>query len=155
MPNLPRTAVPASKHWPAPDWHFEKIGQEMECADKTRMLGVVQRMATQDVPDLSSIDWAGELAGFPEVEYPTYYQQPFHSVPGGYLSEQAAGADRRAMEAIYEDFHPKRSLGLREELASLIPADAQHVPRRLVVRGEAFIPIPAFEACSSNCLRRL
>jgi SAM-dependent methyltransferase len=119
--------IPASQHWHTPDWHFEKIGKEMEVEDKARMLGVVGRMAAQEVPDLTSIDWANELATFPEVEYPTYYQQPFHSVPGGYLTEQAASADRRAMEAIYQDFHPRRSLGIRDELAKLIPADAKKI----------------------------
>lgn len=127
MSNESRRLIPASEHWPVPDWHFEKIDREMDCDDKTRMLGVVQRMGTQDVPDLSSIDWAQELAAFAEVEYPSYYQQPFHSVPGGYLSEQAAAADRRAMEAIYQDFHPQRSLGIRNELATLIPESARSV----------------------------
>ena len=127
MSNPPRSIVPASQHWPTPDWHFEKIEEEMSCEDKTRMLDVVGRMGSQDVPDMSGVDWATELAAFPEVEYPSYYQQPFHSVPGGYLSEQAAGGDRRAMEAIYERFHPQRSLGIRQELARLIPEDARQV----------------------------
>jgi len=127
MSNPSRSIVPASQHWPTPDWHFATIDDEMTCEDKTRMLDVIGRMGSQDAPDLSTVDWEAELAAFPEVEYPSYYQQPFHSVPGGYLSEQAAGGDRRAMEAIYERFHPQRSLGIREELAALIPEDARQV----------------------------
>ena len=122
-----RSMVPASEWMPPPDWHFETIDDEMGCQDKTRMLSVVSRMGEQQVPDLSGIDWPAELAPYAEVEYPSYYRQPFHSVPGGYLSEQAAVGDRRAMEAIYQEAHPERSLGVRKQLASLIPANAKRV----------------------------
>lgn len=121
-----RSMVPDSEHRPAPDWHFDKIASEMACeASKERMLSVVKRMPEQAVPDLSQIDWPRELAAFGELEFPTYYQQPFHSVPGGYLSEQAALGDRCAMEAIYQEAHPERSLGVRKELASLVPEGAR------------------------------
>ena len=127
MSDARRSMVPASEHFPTPDWHFDKIDAEMACEDKTRMLGVVARMLEQQVPDLSTLDWPTELAAFPEIEYPTYYRQPFHSVPGGYLSERAAEGDRRAMEAIYQDAHPQRSLGVRAELATLVPEGARKV----------------------------
>lgn len=118
----------AGDRWPAPSWHAEKIQEEMSSdTPKNRMMDVVKRMVGQVVPDFSGIDWDAELAGFEDVEYPAYYRQPFHSVPGGYLSEAAAVGDRGAMEAIYEEWHPLKSLGLREELAALIPADAKTV----------------------------
>ena len=123
-----RSIVPDSEHRPAPEWHFEKIAGEMACdAPKDRMFSVVKRMPEQAAPDLTGIDWPSELAAYGEIEFPTYYLQPFHSVPGGYLSEQAALGDRLAMEAIYQEAHPERSLGVRKELASLVPDTARRV----------------------------
>jgi SAM-dependent methyltransferase len=88
------------------------------------------RMPAQAAPDFTGIDWDRELAAFdvrtPE-DFPSYYRQPFHSVPGGYLSEAAAVGDRAAMEAIYQDAHPRRSLGVRDELAALVPDVARGV----------------------------
>jgi SAM-dependent methyltransferase len=121
----------AGNRWPPPAWHLEKIGTELDCAEpKDRMMSVVARMSAQAAPDFSGIDWDRELAAFdvqkPE-DFPAYYRQPFHSVPGGYLSEAAAVGDRCAMEAIYQEAHPRRSLGVRDELAALVPADARIV----------------------------
>ncbi|MEZ7981645.1 MAG: class I SAM-dependent methyltransferase [Myxococcota bacterium] len=118
----------AGDRFPPPAWHFDKIAEEMACPEpKDRMMGVVKRMGSQTVPDFSGIDWDTSLASYGDIEYPTYYQQPFHSVPGGYLSEAAAVGDRGAMEAIYEEWHPRRSLGLREEITKLIPTDARTI----------------------------
>jgi SAM-dependent methyltransferase len=134
MPDRPTASRPfdmrdlAGERWPVPDWHLEKIAEEMASpAPKDRMMGVVRRMDAQTAPDFSGLDWDAELAAFAGIEYPAYYTQPFHSVPGGYLSEAAAEGDRAAMEAIYEDAHPRRSLGMREEIAALVPADARFV----------------------------
>ena len=52
------------------------------------------------------------------------YRQPFHSVPGGWLSERAAVVNRVAMEAIYADTHPESCLGIRKDLAAHVPAAA-------------------------------
>jgi SAM-dependent methyltransferase len=118
----------AGTRWPVPEWHLETIAAEMACdAPKDRMMRVVQRMGDQAAPDFSALDWDAELARFGDLDYPTYYTQPFHSVPGGYLSEAAAVGDRAAMEAIYQDAHPRRSLGIREALAALVPSDAKVV----------------------------
>ena len=118
----------AGDRFPPPAWHFEKIAEEMNCPDpKDRMMKVVKRMGDQVVPDFSGIDWDSSLASYGEIEYPTYYRQPFHSVPGGYLSEAAAVGDRGAMEAIYEEWHPRKSLGLREEITKLVPSDARQI----------------------------
>jgi SAM-dependent methyltransferase len=116
----------AGKRWPAPEWHFDCIEKESSGPEsKERMMRVVRRMSDQQVPDYSGIDWDHELAAFGDIDFPNYYQQPFHSVPGGYLSEAAAVGDRCAMESIYQDAHPQRSMGVRSELATLIPADAK------------------------------
>jgi len=117
-----------SKRYAVPGWHYETIQAESDCVEpKDRMLRVIRSMADQEAPDFSSVDWDAELAAFGEVDFPAYYRQPFHSVPGGYLSRAAAIGDRCAMEAIYQDDHPRRSLGLREELGSLVPAEARTV----------------------------
>lgn len=114
--------------WPVPDWHFEQIEKETRSSEsKAGMLGVIQRMGDQTAPDFSGIDWDAELAGFGPLEFPTYYRQPFHSVPGGYLSEAAAVGDRRAMQAIYQHDHPERCLGIRSEIAALVPEHAKRV----------------------------
>ena len=117
-----------AKRYAVPNWHYDKIQEESDCVEpKDRMLQVVRSMADQEAPDFSSIDWDAELSPFGEIDFPAYYRQPFHSVPGGYLSEAAAIGDRCAMEAIYQDDHPRRSLGLRDVLSSLVPARAQVV----------------------------
>lgn len=118
----------ADDRFPPPAWHLEKIQEEMSGPEpKGRMMRVVARIPEQEVPDFSGIDWDAELARFEGLEYPDYYRQPFHSVPGGYLSRAAAVGDRGAMEAIYEEAHPRKSLGVREALATLVPGDARHV----------------------------
>lgn len=117
----------ASKQRPAPAWHLEKIAAEMAEPDKARMLRVIGRMGAQQVPALGAIDWEAELAAFGAIEFPSYYLQPFHSIPGGYLNEAAALGDRAALDAIYEDAHPEKSLGLRRAIAALVPADARSV----------------------------
>jgi len=114
-----------TKRYAVPNWHYDTIQKESDCVEpESRMLDVVRAMADQEAPDFSSVDWDKELQAFGEVEFPAYYRQPFHSVPGGYLSQAAAIGDRCAMEAIYRDDHPQRSLGLREALATLVPEDA-------------------------------
>jgi SAM-dependent methyltransferase len=100
----------------------------MACPEpKDRMLRVLSRMGAQAVPPLGEIDWRAELAAFGPLEFPAYYRQPFHSIPGGYLNEAAALGDRAALEAIYEDAHPRRSLGLRDAIAALVPEDARSI----------------------------
>lgn len=117
----------ASPQLPPPPWHREQIARELAEPDKTRMLRVLRRMGAQAVPDLGGIDWNEALAACGAIEFPSYYLQPFHSIPGGYLNEAAALGDRAALEAIYEDAHPEKSLGLRAAIATLVPADAREV----------------------------
>ncbi len=96
-------------------------------APKDSVMRVMTRMQFQSAPDLGEIDWGSELATFKPIEYPQYYLQPFHSVLGGYLSEMAAVGNRVAMEAILENAHPQKSLGVRDEIAQLFPEDARHI----------------------------
>jgi ubiquinone/menaquinone biosynthesis C-methylase UbiE len=91
------------------------------------MMRVITRMQFQEAPDLGEIDWESELATFETIEYPQYYLQPFHSVLGGWLSETAAVGNRVAMEAVLENAHPQKSLGVRDEIAQLFPENARHI----------------------------
>jgi ubiquinone/menaquinone biosynthesis C-methylase UbiE len=96
-------------------------------APKDGMMRVMTGMQLQEAPDLGEIDWESELATFKSIDYPQYYLQPFHSVLGGWLSETAAVGNRVAMEAILENAHQQKSLGVREEIAQLFPEDAHHI----------------------------
>lgn len=96
-------------------------------APKDGMMRVITRMQFQEAPDLGEIDWESELATFEPIEYPQYYLQPFHSVLGGWLSEMAAVGNRAAMEAVLENAHPQKSLGVRNEIAKLFPEDARQI----------------------------
>lgn len=115
-----------SAHCPAPEAHHGLIDTEMGCGESFEsMVRVVSTMGAG--ADLSRVDWT-EAASLVDLEqFPAYYRMPFHSVPGGWLNENAALGDRAAMQAIYADAHPEQCLGLREELAKLVPADAEKV----------------------------
>jgi len=93
-----------------------------------RTMIVNKRIMAEPAPDLGvEIDWALELAKFKKLDYPEYYLQPFHSVPGGWLSKAAAIVNRQAMQAIYADTHPESCLGVRKEMAKLVAAGASTV----------------------------
>ncbi len=112
----------------APEKQRKQIQAELNSSvPKDGMMRVMTRMQFQSAPDLGEIDWESELATFKPIEYPQYYLQPFHSVLGGYLSEMAAVGNRVAMEAILENAHPQKSLGVRDEIAQLFPEDARHI----------------------------
>lgn len=112
----------------ASDKQRKQIQTELNSsAPKDGMMRVMTRMQFQKAPALGEIDWESELATFEPIEYPQYYLQPFHSVLGGWLSELAAVGNRVAMEAVLENAHPQKSLGVREEIAQLFPEDARHI----------------------------
>ncbi|HAC64379.1 MAG TPA: methyltransferase type 11, partial [Cyanothece sp. UBA12306] len=94
---------------------------------KDGMMRVITRIQFQEAPELQEIDWESELKTFQSIEYPQYYCQPFHSVLGGWLSEAAAVRNRTAMEAVLENAHPQKSLGVREEIAQLFPENARRI----------------------------
>ncbi len=96
-------------------------------APKDAMMRLITRVQFQEAPDLGKIDWESELATFEPIEYPQYYLQPFHSILGGWLSESAAMVNRVGMEALLENAHSRKSLGVRDEIAQLFPEDARHI----------------------------
>lgn len=114
-------------------WVFSNDEQQAKCLaemmdateDPTsaqRTLLVNKRIMAEPPPDLGDtpINWEEELSAFQKLPYPEYYLQPFHSVPGGWLSKSAAVMNRQAMQAIYVDTHPESCLGVRKELAKFI-----------------------------------
>lgn len=56
-----------------------------------------------------------------------YYRQPFHSVPGGWLSKRAAVYNRMAMQSIYREAHPHSCSGLRGDLVQWVPMHSKFV----------------------------
>ncbi len=96
-------------------------------APKDAMMRLITRVQFQEAPDLGKIDWESELTTFKPIEYPQYYLQPFHSILGGWLSESAAMGNRVGMEALLENAHPQKSLGVRNEIAQLFPEDTRQI----------------------------
>ncbi len=127
---LENLASQPSPRWKtlAADKQRKQIEAELNSsAPKDGMMRVMTRMQFQEAPNLGEIDWESELATFEQIEYPEYYLQPFHSVLGGWLSEIAAVGNRVAMEAVLENAHPRKSLGVRDEIAQLFPEDARQI----------------------------
>jgi len=109
--------------------HILKEFSETQKADQERTMRVLLGSKKQPPPDLGpdAIDWDAELAEFKDLPYPSYYLLPFHSIPGGWLSQAAAMGNRTNMESIYIDCHPEKSLGVRKEVAKFVPCDARVV----------------------------
>merc|ERR1711965_381121 len=80
-----------------PEEHFAVVANEVsemvkDKASARRTVIVKKRIAQiqKDSPTTfgdTQIDWERELKGFGYLPYPAYYRQPFHSVPGGWLSK--------------------------------------------------------------------
>lgn len=126
--NAGRVRPPTPARFAPRDGHFAMIEKEAHSlAPKDAMLRLMTRLPFQPRPKLGRIDWEREVAAYADLDYPAWYLQPQHSFPGGYLCPGAALDDRIAMEARYEDAHPKRSLGVRERMAELVPSSVRRV----------------------------
>jgi ubiquinone/menaquinone biosynthesis C-methylase UbiE len=95
--------------------------------DMQRYFRVVKDAASYPRPELAPIDWDRELSRFEKLPWPDYYKLPFHSVPGGYLNREQPLNYRPTLGSIYIDVHPHSYLGMNDELAKLVPADAKVV----------------------------
>lgn len=73
------------------------------------------------------IDWHKELKNYKFLNYHKHYLQPFHSLPGGWLSPMAAQGNESAMRALFAPATRNGCEGLREVVASMIPRDAKVV----------------------------
>lgn len=126
--------VPEALLCPAEHYSLVKSEFESAIADpaSSRRTAVVQRRVGEVMKKTPTdwggeIDWELELKGFGTLNYPSYFRQPFHSVPGGWLSKTAALVNRMAMQAIYREAHVESCMGLRKDLSALVPSDAQLV----------------------------
>ena len=73
------------------------------------------------------IDFQKEIRAYERIEYPSYFLQPFHSIPGGWLNPMAMTGHRAAISALYRKAHRRGGEGLREDVAALVPRDAEVV----------------------------
>ena len=128
--SVPKSLLP-------PKEHFEIVSKEVsemvkDKASARRTVIVTKRIARirKENPTSfgdSAIEWETELKGFGDLPYPAYYRQPFHSVPGGWLSKQAALMNRMAMQAIYKDAHKDSCMGLRDIISSYVPPESKMI----------------------------
>lgn len=111
-----------------PASHFGIIEREAHSlAPKDEMLRLMLRLPFQKRPKLGAIDWEAAVSEYGDLPYPDWYLVPQHSFPGGYLCPAAAVDDRVALDARYQDAHPKRSLGIRALTAELVPKSARRI----------------------------
>jgi len=123
-----RTGAKVPPHYKPRQGQLKMIQKELfSGVAKDRFVEILFGMPLQDTPNIGEIDWTKELAAYSELDYPNYYLQPFHSMPGGWLNPAAATGDRAAMESIYRHAHPRKSLGMRDAIAKFFPADAKLV----------------------------
>jgi len=123
-----RTGAKVPAHYKPRPGQLKMIQKELfSGVAKDRFVEVLFGMPLQDSPKIGEIDWAKELSAYQELDYPNYYLQPFHSMPGGWLNPAAATGDRAAMESIYRNAHPRKSLGMRDAIAKFFPSDAKLV----------------------------
>jgi len=121
-----KTAERAPKRWKPRRSQIRTIEKELHSyTEKDQFVRILMSMPVTAGPDLGKVEWKNALKKYAVLDYPNYYLQPFHSMPGGWLSPTSAGGDRKALNAIYAHAHPKKSLGLRKHMATLFPEDAK------------------------------
>jgi len=124
---------PSHQHYQVPDNHFDIISDEIQAAlldpPSSRRTHIIRdRIAALELTDFGgAIDWEKELMAFAPLDFPEYYRQPFHSVPGGWLSKRAAVYNRMAMQSIYREAHPHSCSGLRGDLVQWVPMHSKFV----------------------------
>ena len=74
---------------------------------------------------MPGIDFVEETRLYPRIDYPSYFLQPFHSIPAGWLNPLSMMGHRAAIHSLYRKAHPRGGEGCREDIASLVPRDAK------------------------------
>lgn len=112
-----------------PRWgQYKQIEQEMHSfSTKRRQLLVFGLMPFMGGFEGKDIDFTRELSNYEVLDYHNYYLQPFHSLPGGWLSPLAAMGNESAMRALFKTSTKRGAEGLREVVASVLPRDAKVV----------------------------
>jgi SAM-dependent methyltransferase len=128
--SVPTALLPPEKHFTIVAKEVSEMVKHNASARRTvivrKRIAEIQRESPTSFGD-TPIDWETELQGFGDLPYPDYYRQPFHSVPGGWLSKRAATVNREAMQAIYKDAHRNSCMGLRKILSMYVPRSAMTV----------------------------
>lgn len=110
------------------DGQYQQIEHEMHSLrSKARYIEVIFSMPFLGGLNDHGVDFAREVVRYSGLDYHKYYLQPFHSVPGGWLSPLAASGNEAAMRALFRKSHKRGAEGLRETVASLVPRDAKVV----------------------------
>ena len=112
-----------------PRWgQFKQIEKELHSySSKRRQLLVFMKMPFMGGMGDRGIDFIEELRTYEFLDYHNYYLQPFHSLPGGWLSPAAATGNESAMRALFAPSNKRGCEGLRETLADAMPSDAKVV----------------------------
>ncbi len=129
---LMRTAMrlqPAVPDAYKPRWgQYKQIEKELHSSStKRRQLLVFTKMPFMGGLRPSGLDFVKELEGYELLDYHAYYQQPFHSLPGGWLSPMAATDNEAAMRALFGPATRDGAEGLRRLVAEQLPSDAKVV----------------------------
>lgn len=108
--------------------HYRQIEAEVHSlASKRRQLIVFAKMPLLGGMNPSGVDFVQALQDYEFLDYHNYYLQPFHSLPGGWLSPLAAAGNEAAMRALFQPAHRRGAEGLREVVAQVMPRDASLV----------------------------
>jgi SAM-dependent methyltransferase len=118
--------VPA--HYRPRKGQWKQIEEELHAnVPKGKYLRVLLTMPLFGSLRRVEIDFLREVAAYPELDYPAYYLQPFHSLPGGYLNPLSAVGNQAAIKALYRRDHPRGGWGIREDVATFVPREAKVV----------------------------
>jgi SAM-dependent methyltransferase len=127
--------IQASRVTPAVPPHYrprkgqwKQIEEELHAnVPKEKYLRVLLTMPLFGSMRRRDIDFMRDVAAYPEIDYPAYYLQPFHSIPGGYLNPLSAIGNQAAIKALYHRDHPRGGFGMREDIATFVPREAKLV----------------------------
>ena len=95
------------------------------CTRKDKHMMVLFSMPFLGGFRMPGIDFVKEANLYPKLDYPSYFLQPFHSIPAGWLNPLSMMGHRAAIHALYRKAHRRGGEGCREDIASLVPRDAK------------------------------
>lgn len=120
---------PRVPDWMSPrDGQFDQVEGELHAAvSKDKHTEVMLLMPLFGGIAPRRLNFQKAIRAFEPREYPNYYLQPFHSLPGGWLNPTSMTGNAAAFRALYWRAHRHGAPGIREEIAQLVPRDAKLV----------------------------
>ncbi len=117
------------EHYQPREGQYQQIQKELHsyCSKDKYTMVLTTMPLFGNFQDDGSIDWFAEMNQYEQLAFPNYYLQPFHSIPGGWLSPLSAIGNNAAFGALYRRAHKRGAPGLREEIAKLVPKSAKVV----------------------------